>query len=199
MDRRQRRGNGGRRDRAWTRYHRGLIHEGRNVRFRADLDPSNAHASITVAVADAQRVAHANPDRVAHALAGSVPHALADSVPGVYRDPSPTPTRTPTPAPTATPAPAPVLVSGPALQFAATGPAYAKTIAVVQANYDGQFSLSGTSCNGIAVADTTTSPQNFTITPLAAGSCTYTVTGGGGSQTTLPVAVTTTTATITIP
>ena len=119
--------------------------------------------------------------------------------PASTASPSPTPTRTPTPAPTGTAAPAPVLVNGPALQFAATGPAYAKTIAVVQANYDGQFSLSGTSCNGIAVADTTTSPQNFTITPLAAGSCTYTVTGGGGSQTTLPVAVTTTTATITIP
>ncbi len=77
------------------------------------------------------------------------------------------------------------------LQFLGAGGAYAKTVTVTQANYSGLFVLSGTSCNGIAAADTTMSLQNFTITPLAAGSCTYTVIGGGAAQRTLPVTVTT--------
>lgn len=113
--------------------------------------------------------------------------------------PDPTPAPTPTPTPTATPVTAPVVVNGPSLQFVAIGPAYAKTITITQANYGGEFVLSGMSCNGIAAADTTMSQNNFTVTPLAAGTCSYTVAGAGGSQTTLPVTVTTTTATIQIP
>ena len=107
--------------------------------------------------------------------------------------PTPTATATPTPIPTQTPTPTPppVVVSIPSLQFLGAGSAYAKTIVVTQANYNGQFALGGASCNGIAATDVTTSLQNFTITPLAAGTCTYTLTGGGGAQTTLPVTVTT--------
>ena len=86
-----------------------------------------------------------------------------------------------------------MVVSTPSLQFLGVGSAYAKTIVVTQANYSGQFALGGASCNGITATDVTTSLQNFTITPLAVGTCTYTLTGGGGAQTTLPVSVTTVT------
>ncbi|HEY6235425.1 MAG TPA: hypothetical protein VIW69_10020 [Candidatus Elarobacter sp.] len=113
--------------------------------------------------------------------------------------PTPTPVPPPSPSPTATPSPAMVAVNVPSLQFVGTGPAFATTITVTQAGYNGQFVLSGTSCSTIATTDTTASQQNFTITPLAAGTCSYTLTGGGGAHTTVPVAVTTTTATITIP
>lgn len=76
------------------------------------------------------------------------------------------------------------------LQLAGVGAQYAETIAVTQAGFNGTFTLSGTSCNGITTVDTTTSLQNFTVTPVAVGTCTYTITGAG-AQTTLPVSVTT--------
>ena len=121
----------------------------------------------------------------------SAPSATPAPTPTPTATPSPTPTLAPTPTPLPTPTPGPVIVNIPALQFLAVGAAYAKTIAVTQANYSGQFVLSGDSCSGIAASDATTSQQNFTITPLAAGSCSYTLTGGGGVQTALPVTVTT--------
>ncbi len=107
--------------------------------------------------------------------------------------PTATPIPTPTPTPTPTPAPTPgaVVANIPSLQFLGVGTTFAQTIIVTQANYDGLFALGGTSCNGLTAVDTTVSLQNFTITPLAAGTCSYTLTGGGGVQIALPVTVTT--------
>ncbi len=122
------------------------------------------------------------------------PAPTAPPTPSPMQTPTPTPTAwpnpTPTPRPTPTPAPGPVIVNVPSLQFLSTGATFATTITVTQANYSGQFVLSGTSCNGITSTDTTISPRNFTITPLASGVCSYTLTGGGGMQTTLAVTVT---------
>ena len=124
-----------------------------------------------------------------------MPSAPPTSTPTPTPTATPTPTPTPTPVPTRTPSPTPtpatVIVNIPSLQFLAVGAPFAKTIAVTQANYTGQFVLSGHSCNGIAATDTTISQLNFTITPVAAGTCSYTLTGGGGAQTALPVTVTT--------
>ena len=127
------------------------------------------------------------------ALTLPLPSPTPSSTPAATPTPTPTPVPTPTPAPTPTPTPtpAPVIANLPSLQFLAVGAPFAKTIAVTQANYGGPFVLSGESCNGIAATDTTTSQLNFTITPLAAGTCSYTLTGGGGAQTVLPVTVTT--------
>jgi hypothetical protein len=128
-----------------------------------------------------------------------LPSPTPSAPPSPTPTPAPTPTPTPTPAPTETPTPTPtptpgpVVVSIPSLQFLGVGSAYAKTIVVTQANYNGQFALGGASCNSITTTDVTTSLQNFTITPLAVGTCAYTLTGGGGAQTTLPVTVTTVT------
>ncbi len=128
-------------------------------------------------------------------LPSPTPSATPSPSPTATPSPTPTLTPSPTPAPTATPAPtptpAPVVVSAPSLRFVGTGSTFATTIVVTQANYSGNFALGGTSCNGITTADTASSLQNFTITPVAAGTCTYTVTGGGGAQTVLPVTVTT--------
>ena len=86
--------------------------------------------------------------------------------------------------------PAPVTVAGSPLSFAGVGSAYAKTITASAPGYGDAFTLAGSSCNGIAVADTTTSTGTFTITPVAPGACTYTVIGRG-AQTDVPVTVTT--------
>jgi hypothetical protein len=96
----------------------------------------------------------------------------------------------PTPTPSPSPTPAPVAVNVSALQLQGVGAAYAQTVTVTQSGYNGLFTLGGTSCNGIAAADTSTSLKDFTITPVAVGMCSYTFTGGGGVQTTLPVSVT---------
>ena len=128
----------------------------------------------------------------------ATPAATASPTPTATPSPptqtfNPVPQPTATPVPTPTPTPAPVVVNVPSLRFLGAGSAFVTTISVTQANYNGMFVLSGTSCNGIASADTTSSAQNFTITPVAAGTCSYTLTGGGGAQTSLPVTVTTVT------
>jgi hypothetical protein len=87
--------------------------------------------------------------------------------------------------------PTPVTVDISPLKFAGIGNVYAQTINVTQQGYSGPFSLGGSSCNGIVVTDTASSSTGkFTVTPIAAGSCSLTV-GGRGAQTTLSVSVTT--------
>jgi hypothetical protein len=89
--------------------------------------------------------------------------------------------------------PTPVTVDISPLKFPGAGSAYAQTITVTQQGYTGPFTLAGSSCYGIVSADTTSSSSGkFTITPVAAGTCSFTVTGRG-AQTTLPVSVTTVT------
>lgn len=79
-----------------------------------------------------------------------------------------------------------------ALTFTATGAAYAQTTAASQAHYGGVFTASSTTCSGIATISLSTG-STFTITPVAPGSCTFTIAGGSGETATLAVTVTTTT------
>ena len=104
------------------------------------------------------------------------------------------PAPTPTPSPTATPTAAPgaVELSSATLSFTATGAGYAQPVTVTQASYSGVFTPSTTNCTGIATISPA-SGTSFSVTPVAAGSCTFTITGCGGQSATLSIGVTTTT------
>jgi hypothetical protein len=118
--------------------------------------------------------------------------ALADActpaeVPMVTVTPQPSASATPSP----TPAPGTVALTTGTMAFVATGAAADQSTTASQPNYSGTFAASGTSCTGIA----TISPAagtTFTVTPVAAGSCTFTITGGDGKSAALAVGVTTT-------
>lgn len=99
----------------------------------------------------------------------------------------------PPPPPTPTPPPAALVVDKPTLQFLGTGASFASTIGVTEPGYAGSFALSTTTCAAIATPDTTTSAQMFTITPVAVGKCSFTVTGDRGAQAIVTVTVTTST------
>ncbi len=84
------------------------------------------------------------------------------------------------------------MLSSSSLAFTAAGTSNAQTVTVTQANYSGAFTASGTTCTGIATISAATA-ASFSIVPVAAGSCTFTITGGGGQNATLTIGVTTTT------
>ncbi len=102
------------------------------------------------------------------------------------------PTPTPSASPTPTPTPGTVTLTSPALNFTATGAAYAQTTMASQTNYSGPFAASTATCNGIATISPS-SGTTFTVVPVAAGSCTFAITGGNGQTAALAVGVTTTT------
>ncbi|HEV8021736.1 MAG TPA: hypothetical protein VGP41_10760 [Candidatus Lustribacter sp.] len=100
-----------------------------------------------------------------------------------------TPVAAPTPTPT--PTQGAVMLSSSNLAFTATGAANAQPVSAAQANYTGTFTASTTTCGGIA----TISPASgtaFSVTPVAAGSCSFTIVGGSGQSATLTIGVTTT-------
>ena len=84
------------------------------------------------------------------------------------------------------------MLSPSSLAFTATGASNAQTVAVTQGNYSGAFTASGTTCTGIATISAATA-ASFSVTPVAAGSCTFTITGSGGQSAALTIGVTTTT------
>lgn len=92
--------------------------------------------------------------------------------------------------PTPSTAPGVVTLSPASLSFLTAGASAAQSVSPSQANYSGPFAALTTTCAGIA----TISPASgsaFTVTPVAAGTCSFTVTGSGASAT-LGVTVTTT-------
>lgn len=91
----------------------------------------------------------------------------------------------------ATPAPETVTLAPSTLAFTATGSSNAQTVSASQTNYTGGFTAATTTCNGIATI-ASASATSFTVTPVAAGSCTFTITGGSGESGTLTIGVTTT-------
>lgn len=101
---------------------------------------------------------------------------------------------TPTPTPTSRS----VTLSINSISFAGTGAANSQTVTASQSNYGGQFAATTpaagqpNSCSGIATISPATNSSSFTITPVAVGHCTFTITGGNGQTTTLTVDVTTT-------
>ncbi len=95
-------------------------------------------------------------------------------------------------APAASPSPSAVTLSSTKLTFTAAGASAAQTVTVAQTNYAGSFTPSTTTCTGIATIAQATA-TSFMVTPVAAGSCNFTISGGSGSSATLAIGVTTTT------
>ena len=97
-----------------------------------------------------------------------------------------------TPQTAATVAPGAVTLSTTSLTFTAAGATNAQIVVASESDYTGSFTASTTTCNGIATI-AATGGSSFTVTPVAAGSCTFAIAGGGTSSATLSVGVTTTT------
>jgi hypothetical protein len=120
--------------------------------------------------------------------------ALYVSVTSASGGPTPTPTPTPTQTPTPTPTPAPnaVVLSSTTLSFTGTGATLAQSVSASQSGFSGSFVASGTSCAGLATISQT-GPTAFSVAPVAAGVCSFTITGSNGQFATLGVTVTVTT------
>lgn len=103
-----------------------------------------------------------------------------------------------TPVSTASPStPGAVLLSLTSVSFTATGAANAQSVSASEADYGGSFSASTAaagqpnSCSGIATI-ASTGATAFAVTPVAAGSCSFTIGGATGQSATLAVTVTVT-------
>jgi hypothetical protein len=99
-----------------------------------------------------------------------------------------TPKPTPTPTPTTTPAPAPVVPNPTSLALAGIGAPSAGSVSVTEAGYAGTFSEMD-SCAGIATV--ATASPTFTVTPVAAGTCSITISDTAQHSLAVPVTVTT--------
>ncbi|MHB8463055.1 MAG: hypothetical protein ACYDA1_10435 [Vulcanimicrobiaceae bacterium] len=96
------------------------------------------------------------------------------STPTVAPTPTATPTATPMPTATPTPIPTPsgnIVLSPSTMQFVADGAAYAQIASVSEAQYNGTFTITSTTCTGIVTASPNSSQAFFTITPIGAGDC----------------------------
>lgn len=81
-----------------------------------------------------------------------------------------------------------VVLSPSSLAF--SGTSTPQTVTATQSGFAGPFTASAPTCAGIATV-ATASANTFTVTPLAGGQCTATVTGTGGATATLLIGVTT--------
>jgi hypothetical protein len=89
-----------------------------------------------------------------------------------------------------------VTVNPNVLSFTAAGSAYAQTVSIAQPNNSAGFGVSACQSNGTTIASAPTSTGgSLTVTPVAAGFCSFTVTGSGGQTATIGVTVTTTVVT----
>ncbi len=101
------------------------------------------------------------------------------------------------PSPSPSPTPGPVVLTPSTLTFIATGSSAAQSVTVAQTNFSGAFSASTAaagapnSCSGIATV-AASSATAFLVTPVAAGTCSETISGGGGVSATLSISVATT-------
>lgn len=91
-----------------------------------------------------------------------------------------------------TPAPASVVLSPSTLTFTGSGASNALTSTASESSYGGTFSASSATCTNIATISPT-SGTTFTVTPVAAGSCTFAIADGSGQTAMLSVSITTTT------
>jgi hypothetical protein len=100
----------------------------------------------------------------------------------------------PSAIPSASPTAGQVVLTPSSLAFITTGASAAQTVNVMQTNFDGAFSVSTAapqSCSGI-VTVSAASATSLLVTPVAAGQCVETITGGGGVSAPLTITVTTT-------
>lgn len=95
-------------------------------------------------------------------------------------------------SPAPLPTPGIVNLTPASLSFGAVGAGFAKSVSAAQAYYSGSFTAGTTTCAGIATIASAGS-ASFTVTPVAIGHCTFSITGGGGVTGTLTIDVTTTT------
>ena len=72
------------------------------------------------------------------------------------------------------------------------------TATVTERGYTGSYAVNASRCAGVATIAAGASSGRYTITGIAAGSCTITFTDAFSQSVALPVIVTTTTGTITI-
>ena len=106
-------------------------------------------------------------------------------------------TPSPSPTPSPVPTPGPVVLTPSSLAFTAVGAANVQSTTASETNYSGAFAAStaaagqSNSCSGIATISPA-SGTNFSVTPVAAGHCTFALTGGGTQSATLTIDVTTT-------
>ena len=121
----------------------------------------------------------------------TTPAVTPSASPSPSLSPSPSPSPAPSPTPSPTPVPGPVVLAPSTLPFLNIGSGFAQTSTVSQAGYGGAFTIGTTTCAGIANA--VISGTTITVTPVGAGSCTYTVSGGNGQSSPLAISVTTTT------
>jgi hypothetical protein len=95
--------------------------------------------------------------------------------------------------PTPTPGPTAVGVTPESLAFTAAGAGVpGQSVAVSQAKNTGGFTLTTTTCANIASVTPAAGAGPFTFAPLAAGTCTYLVSGSGGASAKVTITVTTT-------
>jgi len=86
-----------------------------------------------------------------------------------------------------------VTVNPSTVNFLAAGPGVAgQSVTVSETGYTGAFTLSTTTCAGIATASPLSGSGTFTFSPVAAGTCSYVVTGKAGATATITITVTTT-------
>jgi hypothetical protein len=123
----------------------------------------------------------------------------ATPTPAPTNTPTPTPTNTPTPSPTPSPVPAPIGATGTTVSLTAAG--NTAQFQVTESGYSGPFTVANgsPSCTGIATVSPSagTGPSTtFTITAVAAGTCTIVVSDNHGGSVSVQVVVTTTSGTI---
>jgi arabinan endo-1,5-alpha-L-arabinosidase len=105
---------------------------------------------------------------------------------------------TPTAAPSATPLPAVPQSSAATIPFSSNQPA---TFTVTETGYAGPFAETD-SCSPLAGtiatvhANATSATASYTVTPIARGTCTITVTDASGGGVTIPVTVSTLAVTV---
>lgn len=133
----------------------------------------------------------------------ATPTATPTPTPAPTATPTPTPvptaTPTPTPVPTATPTPTPVpasiVLTPSSLSFTATGSGANQTFTASETGFTGSFTTGACVSGSTTIATAVAGPNanQFTVTPVAAGSCSLPVSDG---TKTANVSITVTTTTV---
>jgi hypothetical protein len=89
----------------------------------------------------------------------------------------------------------PVVLTASSISFTGAGTSNAQNVTASQQGYSSNFVASTpnagqtNSCSGVATISPS-SGTSFTVTPVAAGACTFTLTGGSGQSATMKIDVT---------
>ncbi|HEV2261525.1 MAG TPA: hypothetical protein VGR69_04470 [Candidatus Rubrimentiphilum sp.] len=87
-----------------------------------------------------------------------------------------------------------VQLSVASMSFLGVGPSLAQTVVASEVNYSGAFTASSTTCTGIAtIALQSGSTTMFSVTPVGAGTCSFSIADTMNQSKSFTVTVTTTT------